>query len=208
MPRGFLDDAARTAFADAVAAIETSSAAEVVVAVRTRARVWMHVHLLAGIVGAWVGLAFMLYADHPFGLAAFLIDPLVLGVVVGLASTLSARLVRLATPRGIRRRAVQQAARATFYERGVHHTAQRTGVLVYVALAEGMVELVADDGVVRAVEPKAWKARCAEIDAAVGAGGVATARALRGLSPLLATALPRPTADVNELPDALDEGAA
>lgn len=208
MPRGFLDDAARTAFADAVSAIESSSAAEIVVAVRARARLWVHVHLVAGIIGAWVGLAFMMYSDHPFGLHAFLIDPLVVGIVVGLASTLSARLVRLATPRALRRRAVRQAARATFYERGVHHTSQRTGVLVYVALVEGMVELVADDGVVRAVEPKAWQARCGELEAALGGGGVATAKALRGLSPLLAIGLPRSADDVNELPDALDEGAA
>jgi putative membrane protein len=206
VPRGFLDDAARTAFADAIAAIESSSSAEVVVAVRARARGWLHVHLLAGLVGAWVGLAFMLYSDHPFGLFAFLVDPLALGLLVGLASTLSARLVRLLTPASIRRRAVQQAARATFYERGVHHTTARTGILLYVALVEGMAELVPDDAVVRAVEPKAWQTRCAEIDAAVGDGGAVTARALRGLSPLLATALPRAVADVNELPDALDEG--
>ncbi len=205
MPRGFLDDAARTAFAGAIGAAETTSAAEVVVAVRVRTRVWIHVHLVAGLVAAWLGLGFMLYSDHPFGLAAFLIDPIAVGVIAGLASTLSPALVRLMTPASVRRRAVAMAARAAFYDRGVHHTAGRSGILVYIALTEQMVELVADDGVVRSIEPTAWKKACAAIDGAVGGGGEATAKALAGLAPILAVALPRHAEDLNELPDAIDE---
>jgi uncharacterized membrane protein len=208
VPRGFLDDAARTAFADAVTAIESTSAAEVVVAVRTRTRVWLHVHVVAGLVAAWASLGFMLYSEHRFGLVAFLVDPAIAGVLVGLASTLSVTLVRVMTPAAVRRRAVVQAARATFYERGVHHTVNRTGFLVYVALYEGMAALVADDGVVRAVAPATWEKHAGAVDAAVVRGGVATATALRALAPILATALPRHVEDVNELPDALDEGAA
>ncbi|MBZ0236667.1 MAG: hypothetical protein K8M05_30345, partial [Deltaproteobacteria bacterium] len=111
MPRAFLDDAARTAFAGAVTATETVSAAEIVVAVRVRARIWLHVHLIVGLVAAWLGLGFMLYSDHPFGLAQFLVDPLALGALAGVASTLSPGLVRLLTPARIRRRAVATAAR-------------------------------------------------------------------------------------------------
>jgi putative membrane protein len=205
VPRGFLDDAARTAFAGAIAATETTSAAEVVVAVRVRARVWLHVHLIVGFVAAWLGLGFMLYSDHTFGLAAFLVEPIVVGVVAGLASTLVPALVRVMTPASVRRRAVAMAARAAFYDRGVHHTAGRSGVLVYVALTERMVEVVADDGVVRSVEPTAWKKACAAIDGAVGHGGEATAKALAELAPILAIALPRHVEDLNELPDAIDE---
>ncbi|HUQ07380.1 MAG TPA: hypothetical protein VM261_33035 [Kofleriaceae bacterium] len=205
MPRAFLDDAARTAFAGAIAATETTSAAEVVVAVRVRTRVWIHVHLILGFVAAWLGLGFMLYSDHAFGLAAFLVEPIALGVVAGLASTLSPALVRWMTPTSVRRRAVAMAARAAFYDRGVHHTAGRSGILMYVALTEQMVELVADDGVVRSVEPTAWTRACAAIDGAVGAGGEATAKALAALAPILAVALPRHVEDLNELPDAIDE---
>jgi putative membrane protein len=148
----------------------------------------------------------MLYSDHPFGLAQFLVDPLVVGVLAGLASTLWPRLVRALTPAAYRRRAVETAARATFYERGVHHTAGRSGVLVYIALTEQMVEVVADDGVIRSVEPDGWKKACAVIDGAVARGGEATAKALAELAPILAIALPRHVEDVNELPDAIDEG--
>lgn len=206
MAQGYLDDAARTAFAGAIAAVETTSSAEIVVAIRARARVWLHAHLAVGVLAAWIGLGFMLYADHPFGLVAFLIDPLLVGALAALASTLSSRLVRALTPATLRRRAVLQAARATFYERGVHHTAQRTGVLVYIAVTEGQAELVADDGVVRAVAPSTWQRLAADVDVAVGRGGVATAQALAALAPVLALALPRHVEDVNELPDAIDDG--
>lgn len=206
MPGAFLDDAARTAFAGAIAATESTSAAEVVVAVRVRARAWLHVHFLVGLVVAWLGLGFMLYSEHRFGLAQFLVDPLVVGVLAGLASTLSAGLVRALTPATHRRRAVSMAARATFYERGVHHTMGRSGILVYIALTEQMAELVADDGVVRSVEPDGWKKACAAVDRAVARGGEATAKALTEIAPILALALPRHVEDVNELPDAIDDG--
>jgi putative membrane protein len=205
VPGAFLDDAARTAFAGAIAATESSSAAEVVVAVRVRARVWLHVPLIVGFVAAWLGLGFMLYSDHPFGLAHFLIDPIALGAVAGLASTLAPVLVRALTPAAIRRRAVATAARAAFYERGVHHTAGRSGVLIYIALTERMAEVVADDGVVKSVEPTSWQKACAAIDGAVARGGAPTARALAALAPILAVALPRHVEDLNELPDAIDE---
>lgn len=206
MAHGFLDDAARTAFAGAIAAIESTSAAEVVVAVRVRARLWLHAHLVVGFAAAWLGLGFMIYSAHRFGLAAFLIDPVVAGALAGAAVALSPALVRALTPRAVRRRAVIEAARATFYQRGVHHTAGRTGVLVYIALTERMAELVGDDAVVRLIEPTAWARACAAIDVAVGRGGAATAQALRALAPLLAAALPRHVEDLNELPDAIDEG--
>jgi putative membrane protein len=208
VPGAFLDDAARTAFAGAIAATESTSAAEVVVAVRVRARTWIHVHFLVGLVAAWLGLGFMLYSDHRFGLAQFLVDPLVVGVLAGFASTLSAPLVRALTPAVYRRRAVTTAARAAFYERGVHHTTGRSGILLYIALTEQMAELVADDGVVRSVEPDGWKKACAAIDRAVARGGEATAKALAELGPMLALALPRDAEDVNELPDAIDDGGA
>ncbi|HVK73538.1 MAG TPA: hypothetical protein VM734_09465 [Kofleriaceae bacterium] len=206
MVRGFLDDAARKAFADTVTAIEAVSAVEVVVSVRIRTRRWLHAHLLVGLVATWAALAFMLYAAHPFALASFLIDPLLAGAVAGAASTLVPAVVRALTPRAIRRRAVVEAARATFLERGVHHTAGRTGVLLYVALTERMAVLIADDGVERAVDPARWQEAAAAIDRAVAAGGHATATALARLTSICAHALPRSHDDVNELPDAIDDG--
>ncbi|MBK7071411.1 MAG: hypothetical protein IPH44_03820 [Myxococcales bacterium] len=200
----WLDEPAQRAFAQAVEGVERASAAELVVAVRRRARAWPHVPLAVGIVGAWLGLAFMLYSDHAFGLASFLIDPLLAGALAGGAATLATPLVRWLTPAGVRRRAVVAAARAVFVERGVHHTGGRTGLLVYCALAERMAAVVADTGVVTAVPAATLARHAAAIDRALAQGGAATAAAIAALGPDLAAALPRATDDINELPDALD----
>jgi len=200
----WLDEPAQRAFTVAVEEVEAASSTEVVVAVRRAARRWPHVHFTIGVLAAWAALGFMLYSAHPFSLVAILVDPFVFGGLVGAASILAPPLVRWLTPASIRRRAVVEAARAAFYARGVHHTRGRTGVLIYCALAERRAALVADDGVVRAVEPAAWKGAEAAIDQALAHGALATAKAIAALAPLLGKALPHTVDDVNELPDALD----
>ncbi|MBK9031513.1 MAG: hypothetical protein IPL61_09285 [Myxococcales bacterium] len=200
----WLDEPAQRAFAQAVQAIEDESAAEVVVAVRRAARRWPHVPMIAGIVGAWAALAFMLFSDHAFALASILIDPLVAGALVGAAATLAPWLVRALTPAAVRRHAVDTAARAAFVERGVHHTRGRTGVLVYCALTERMAALVCDVGVGAAVSADTLAGHARAIERAIPAGGAATAAAVTAMGPALAAALPRAHDDVNELPDAVD----
>jgi putative membrane protein len=157
-----------------------------------------------GAVTAWAALAFMMYSDHAFAIASFLIDPVLAGVLGGLIATVVPPLVRWLTPASIRRRAVITAARATFVERGLHHTRGRTGVLVYCALTEGMAAIVVDTAVVAAVPAATLSARERAIDAAIRQGGIATADAIAALAPVLAAALPRAADDLNELPDAID----
>lgn len=200
----WLDEPAQGALAKAVAAVEGTSAVELVVAVRRSARRWPHVPFAVGAVTAWAALAFMMYSDHAFAIASFLIDPVLAGVLGGLIATVVPPLVRWLTPASIRRRAVITAARATFVERGLHHTRGRTGVLVYCALTEGMAAIVVDIAVVAAVPAATLSARERAIDAAIRQGGIAAADAIAALAPVLAAALPRAADDLNELPDAID----
>jgi len=208
VPAGFSDDDARAAFKAAVESIERASRAEVLVAVRRHSASWHHVHLIAGIAAAIAAHGYMLFASQPFSTASLFWGPIVAGLIIGLASTQILPLERWATPPAWRRAAVQRAARATFVERGIRRTREATGVLVYISIVEQMAELVADDGVVAAVAADDWRAACATIDAAVAGGGLATARALGVLAPLLAHALPGRADDINELPDEMDEGHA
>lgn len=204
MPTGFADDAARAAFREAIKTIEGGSAAEVVIAVRRHAAPWTHAHLAAGVIVAIAAHAYMILAAHPFSDLSLLVDPIVVGVLAALASTQVMAVERWLTPPGMRRRAVLAAARATFVERGVRRTTGGTGILLFISIVERHAELVADDGVMAAVDPAEWKAACAKVQAAVARGGVATAWALADLAPLLSKALPRDKDDVNELPDDLD----
>ena len=82
-------------------------------------------------------------------------------------------------------------------------TRDRSGVLVYVSQVERLVSIVADRGVLAKVERSTWARVSAELERVVasGADGVAWARTLLELLPLLAAAVPRREDDVNELED-------
>jgi len=202
MAAKFLDDAARHAFKEAIEAIESASAVEVVVAVRQRSARYLHANLVVGAIVAFVGLAAMLFATHEFALTSILVDPFAVGLGAGVLVEQVAPLKRLLTPAAWRRREVLRAARATFVERGVHFTTGRTGVLVYVSWLEQEIALVPDGGIKLDLAPA-----MAELTAAMSRGGAAVAARLAALAPTFGEDLPHRDDDVNELPDAIDEGA-
>jgi len=199
----FLDDEARRAFEQAIVAIERDSAIEVVVAVRRKSARYLHANLIVGALVAFVGLAAMLFSTYLFSLTAILVDPFVVGLAAGALVELLPPVKRLLTPRAVRDRSVHRAARATFVERGVHNTIDRSGLLVYISWLEQEVALVPDSGLVTAFTPDAIAAAEAELDAVMPSGGAAVARALEQLAARMAKAMPRRPDDRNELPDAL-----
>jgi len=200
----FLDPAARAAFAQAITAIEAASGVEVVVAVRRRSAGYLHANVVVGGAVAFAGLAAILFSDHVFGLASVLVDPFVVGGLAGWVVELLPAVKRLLTPATMRDRAIARAARATFVERGVHRTRERSGLLVYVSWLEREIALVADSGLERTLigDTRAQAERT--LTAAMAAGGEAVARALERLTPALAVAIPHRDDDINELPDAID----
>jgi putative membrane protein len=203
----FLDDEARAAFKQAIEAVENASAVEVVVAVRRRSARYLHANVVVGAALAFVGLAVMLYAEHAFTLTSILIDPFVVALLAGGVVELTPALKRWLTTPAARRHQVDRAARATFVERGVHHTTGRSGVLVYISWLEREIALVADVGIAHAL-PEGDLARLqAALTREMRRGGAAVARALEASAPAMALALPHGADDINELPDDLDEGA-
>ena len=200
----FLDDDARAGFARAVETIEGASAVEVVIAVRRRSGAYRHANVALGAAAAFAGLAAMLFVSHAFGLMSILIDPFVVGLLVGALVELVPHAKRALTTPAARRREVARAARAAFVDRGVHATTGRSGLLVYLSWLECDVALVPDLGLARAL-PDGTLARAEnELAAAMRAGGAAVARRLEALAPVLGRAMPHQPDDVNELPDAID----
>lgn len=146
--------------------------------------------------------------------ALFLGNPVLLfacqsGVFILLAllfrlPALRARFVPLA----LRRRRAQRHARLLFLDLGLHRTRDRTGVMLFVSLAERYVEIIADDGVQEHLgSNEAWENVVAEFVAAVKAGRAAEGmtKAVEACAAILATQLPRAPDDENELPDHLIE---
>ncbi len=63
---------------------------------------------------------------------------------------------RLVTPRSIRRARVRRAAMEQFLAHGLHITQERTGVLIFAALSDHQVEVVADEGIHSKVDQAVW----------------------------------------------------
>jgi putative membrane protein len=202
----FLDDAGKRALADAIASIEAASSVEVVVAVRLESGHYRHADLLAGALAAVATLAFLLYAPWSFSYEAFLVDPVLVGLLAGWVVARTPRARRALSSRKLRARQVTTGAHAAFHEKEVGLTRRRTGMLVYVSLLERELRVLPDRAIVEAVPAEAWRARVDAMSSVIERGGGvgALAAELTALAPLLGEGLPRAADDVNELPDAVD----
>jgi len=208
MHKRFLSDQAKQALTDAIKSVEARSSAEVVIAVRARAASYLHCDLIAAIIAAVATLAFLLFSSFSFPLWSFLVEPVVIGLVVGVAATQVPMLRRLLTPESVRLRWVERAAGAAFFEKRVRQTRDRTGILVFIALTERCALVLADTGVVDAVPAEPWKKAAAAIDRTVreGGDGVAVAARIEALGDILEPVLERSPDDINELPDEVSAG--
>ncbi|WP_309627681.1 TPM domain-containing protein [Brevundimonas sp.] len=65
-------------------------------------------------------------------------------------------LTRLTTPRGVRRDRTRRAAMHQFLAHGLHVTEHRTGVLIFAAMADRQVEVIADQGIHSRVDQAVW----------------------------------------------------
>lgn len=99
---------------------------------------------------------------------------------------------------GSRERAIQ-----VFSQLGVGRTDERTGVLVYVLLADHRVEIVADSGIAAKVAQAEWQAVCATMQEAFRAGRFeeGAVAGVEAVSSLLERHFPAGDENRNELPD-------
>jgi putative membrane protein len=197
----FLDARAKARAVAAVKAFELETSAELVITVKKHARTYPEVHLLYGSTFALLTLLFLLFYPLDFSTTMMPVDTLV-GFALGNGlSRMLPPLQLLAISEGKRRGIVDQAAKAAFVDLGVSKTTGRTGVLVYVALFERMVSVVADAGVTPEAKAAAERARTALEDAVKGVDIRAFAQTLEALGKTFGETMQRSADDVNELPD-------
>ena len=201
MVKAFLSDAAKQALTDAVHFVESRCSAELVVAVRARSGSYLHADLIAGLLAALASLIALLFSPWPFELIWFVIDPLVVGLLAGLAVSRLPAVRRALTFRRVRRRNVLTAARATFVEKRVHGTTGRTGILLYISLLEREAAVIHDLGADTLATTEGWRHAVENIEEGVRRGddGAAIAARVRELGDVLAPALARSADDVDEL---------
>ncbi|WP_332654637.1 TPM domain-containing protein [Brevundimonas sp.] len=88
-------------------------------------------------------------------LGAYAVIQAVLFVAVYLITRLPV-VTRWVTPRAVRRARTRNAAVQQFLAHGLHVTQARTGVLIFAALSDHQVEVVADQGIYDQVEHSVW----------------------------------------------------
>ena len=111
------------------------------------------------------------------------------------------------TPRAIRADRVHKRAVRYFKVGAERRTTGRTGILIYLSMAEHRAEIVADEAIHGRVAPEAWGEAMAKLVAGAREGCVADgmAAAIGDVGAILAAHFPRAADDVNELPDRLIE---
>jgi putative membrane protein len=117
-------------------------------------------------------------------------------------------LLRIAlVPRQLRYRRAHDNALKQFLSRNVHVTAARTGVLIFVSLAERYAEIVADSGINSRVDQSVWDDVVARLVADAREGRLADGfvSAVTTVGELLARHFPVSSTNPNELDDHLVE---
>jgi putative membrane protein len=202
MKRAKFDDAAHAALTDCVKKIEAKTDAELVLVVRARSGSYRHVDYLFGALLGFAGLLFLLFSPFDFHQYWVAIDVALLFALGVLLASRSNALRRLLTNKEYRSQVVRTGAAAMFYEAGIANTEAEMGLLIYLSVLERRLELIADRGVLKAVNALEWNQMLFELHQAGRKPEPQTLlAALEHLGVLLARCLPATGENPNELPD-------
>lgn len=131
---------------------------------------------------------------------------LVLFIVLALLLQLPA-LRHALTPWPVKKARAHQRAMQQFIAQDLHSTEQRTGVMIFVSVAEHYVEILADTRIAQKVDPYVWRKTVDELTAAIGAGrpGDGFIAAIEACGEVLAEHFPPGDSNSDELPNHLIE---
>jgi len=198
-----INDQDRARIRDAVAAAEAKTAGEIFVVVAAASDDYRLVPLL------WATLAALFV---PLPLVFLTLVPALqiylgqLGAFVVLSVLLSLPPLHIAVvPPALKRARAHARAVEQFLAHGLHTTEARTGVLIFVSLAERYAEIIADTGIATKVEQKVWDAAIGKLIDETRAGRLAEGlvQAIADAGAVLATHFPPRSGDVDELPNDL-----
>jgi putative membrane protein len=98
-------------------------------------------------------------------------------------------------------------AQEQFFQQNLHHTNERTGLLLFVSIAEHYVEIIADKGINDVVHAGVWDEVVTDFIEQVKAGQVTTGflHAVKTCGDVLAEHFPGSHENQNELPNHLIE---
>jgi putative membrane protein len=189
--------------AEAIAAAEGKTSGEIVAVITPASAQYLYVPFL------WAGLAVLLV---PIPLIYWTWLPtqqiyyIQIAVFAAILLILAFRPLRLAlVPRFDKHRRAHHRAVEQFLTQNLHTTPGRTGVLIFISVAERFVEILADDGIDKRVPGIAWQTIVDDLTSHIRRGQACEGllRAIDGVGKLLAEHFPPGSANPNALPNHL-----
>jgi putative membrane protein len=163
-----ISDADKTRIADAIRAAETKTSGEIFCVLAQNAGNYRLVPV------AWAAALALIVPLPLIALTAWeakMVYIIQLIVFVLVAVGLSRRAIRfMVVPRRTKRERAHAAAMRQFLAQGMHKTEGRTGVLIFAAVAERYVEIIADGGINAKVTQEVWDQAVAALIAAIKDG--------------------------------------
>jgi putative membrane protein len=190
------------AVAAAIGAAEQKTSGQIVCVLAHSSSGYVHVPIL------WA-VALTLFTPWPlidftqWSVQRIFLLQLVVFIVAGLVfSWMPLRL--LLVPRAVQRARAHRAAIEQFVVRGISRTKNRTGVLIFVSLAEHYARIIADEGIAAKVQTAEWQAAIDALTAHMRSDQIAAGftAAIERCGEVLAQHAP-PDGSPNELPDRL-----
>lgn len=188
---------------DAIAAAEKTTSGEIVAVVAPQSDSYLYVpFLVASLVALLVPWPFIYFTWRTVQWI-YLIQLLVFGGLVALLINIRHRLWLV--PGSIKREHAHRRAVEQFMVQNLQTTQGRTGVLIFVSLAERYAEIVAERGINKAVAAGTWQGIVDKLTADLSGGRAADGfvTAIEACGKHLAAHYPPGSADKNELPNHL-----
>lgn len=196
-------EADKEAIAEAIASAENATSGEIVAVVTRDSGSYLYAPIL------WAALAALL-VPWPFIYLTWVpVQWIYLGQLLGfalLAAALSPQRIRLAlVPRSRKHERAHRRAVEQFLAQNLATTKGRTGVLVFVSVAERYAEIIPDTGISSKVPSGEWQGIVDALTERIGAGEPAKGfvEAIGTIGQHLARHFPPGSAETNELPNHL-----
>ena len=153
---GHFSEPDRQRIADAIRAVEARTSGEIVCVVARACEPYLIVAALWSALAGMLGGGILVLGG--VGLSAAQLVGVQSGVALLVFLMLHHMPLRMAlVPRRVKQRRAARLARTQFLEQGLHRTTDRTGILIFAAMAEHHVEVIADSGINAVVDPGTWE---------------------------------------------------
>lgn len=199
----FFSENDKTRISAAIRDAESKTSGEIVAVVATQSDSYIYAPFLAGAIAALLTPWILMTFTWSSAIEIYLTQ---LCVFVLISAVFSPPKMRMQlVPRSVRRRHTSRRAAEQFLSHNLHATAGRTGVLIFVSIAERHAEIVADSAINQKVPHGTWQNTVDRLVRDIGSGRAADGfvAAISEVGRHLAEQFPPGKLNPNEIPDHL-----